>query len=158
MDVEYARRFPRLVAWTVDVIIASVLLWLILGVIAYGDVIEMFVDGTGGWASASYIVVQIVVGLGYFVVLTAVWGATLGKVAMRMKVVDAGGAKPGFGAVLLREFIVAGLPQIATIMLTLNGGGFVSALIIVLVVFPVLVDDRRQGLHDKLARTFVVRA
>ncbi|MDE2837242.1 MAG: RDD family protein [Chloroflexota bacterium] len=45
------------------------------------------------------------------------YGTTLGKMAMGMKVVDASGARPGFWTVLLRELIVVGLPQVATIIL-----------------------------------------
>ncbi len=40
----------------------------------------------------------------------------------------------------------------------MNGGDGISGLVTIVVVFWILIDDRRQGLHDKLARTFVVRA
>ena len=36
-------------------------------------------------------------------------------------------------------------------------GGIASTLLTLIVVFWVLIDDNRKGLHDKAAKTFVVR-
>jgi uncharacterized RDD family membrane protein YckC len=54
----------------------------------------------------------------YFVLLEGRWGATLGKVAMRIRVVDGRGRPPGYLAALVRmvfrifELLPAGLPAI----------------------------------------------
>ena len=152
--MDYALRVPRFVAWFIDVIIVVVVLGILNGV----GVIDTFVVEEGETVPVLHVLVQGIIGLGYFTVLTAVWGATLGKMAMGMRVVDAEGAKPGPVTVLQREFVVGGLAPFPAVMLGVNEGGGLSLLVMLVVVFWILVDDRRQGLHDKLARTFVVRA
>ena len=59
-----------------------------------------------------------------------------------MRVVDADGNRPGVGAVVMREVV----------------GKILSALVIFIGFFWILVDDRRQGWHDKIGKTFVVKA
>lgn len=154
MEMEYARRWPRLVAWVIDVIIVVV----VLGILNVAGVIDTFVVEEGESVPVLHVVVQGLIGLGYFTVLTAVWGATLGKMAMGMRVVAGNGIKPGASAVLLRQFMVGGLAPLPAIVLGMNGGGGISSLVTLVVIFWILIDDRRQGLHDKLARTFVARA
>ncbi len=152
--VEYARRFPRFAAWIIDVIVIVVIFGILNGM-GITDTFWVEEDET---ASVVHIAIQGIVGLGYFVVLTAVWGATLGKMAMGLKVVDDDGRKPGVGLVLLRQFLSSGLAPLPAIAVGLNAGGGISLLLMLVVVFWILVDDHRQGLHDKAARTFVVRA
>ena len=154
MEMEYARRCPRLVASIINVVIVVV----VLGMLNVVGVIDTFVVEEGESVPVLHVVIQGLIGLGYFTVLTAVWGATLGKMAMGMRVADENGIKPGVGAVLLRQFIVGGLAPLPAVMLGMNGGGGISGLVTIVVVFWILIDDRRQGLHDKLARTFVARA
>jgi uncharacterized RDD family membrane protein YckC len=75
----------------------------------------------------------------YFVVFWATAGQTPAMRAMRLRVLDAEGHHPSLARSALR---VVGL-ALAIIPL---GAGFL----------PVLVDDRRRGLHDMLAGTVVV--
>jgi uncharacterized RDD family membrane protein YckC len=72
----------------------------------------------------------------YHVAQWAIWGRTLGKLLMGIKVVGADGYKPGFGRSLVRM-----LGYFFSFF-----GGFL------LIGF----DPRRQGLHDKLAETYVI--
>jgi uncharacterized RDD family membrane protein YckC len=72
----------------------------------------------------------------YHVVQWAVWGRTLGKYLMGIRVVGIDGEKPGPGRSLVRM-----LGYFFSFF-----GGFL------LIAF----DPRRQGLHDKLAETYVV--
>ncbi len=99
MEMEYARRCPRLVASIIDVVIVVV----VLGMLNVVGVIDTFVVEEGESVPVLHVVIQGFIGLGYFTVLTAVWGATLGKMAMGMRVADENGIKPGVGAVLLRQ-------------------------------------------------------
>ena len=52
--------------------------------------------------SVVHVIVRGIIGLGYFVVLTTVYGVMAGKMAMEMKVVDEEGRKPGFALALVR--------------------------------------------------------
>lgn len=69
-------------------------------------------------------------------------GQTLGKMAVGIKVVNAAGSVPGLGRAALRE-----IP-----------GKILSAIAIYLGFLWVIWDERKQGWHDKIANTYVVKA
>ena len=152
--MDYARRAPRFAAWLIDVVIVVAIVGILNGV----GILDTLVVEEGESVSPVHAGIQAVTGLVYFVVLTTAFGATLGKMAMGMKVVDAEGNKPGFGLVFIREFILAGLGPIPFLVFGVTAaGGIASLLVTLVVVLWVLIDDNRQGLHDKAANTFVVR-
>lgn len=105
-----------------------------------------------GWVGDSGTTVVVVFALGWAVVvgyetwLTAATGQTVGKRAVGIRVVDVGsGGPPGRNASLLR----AAFPPILGILIPAFGW-----------VVPYLWavwDPQRRGLHDRLARTRVVR-
>lgn len=130
--MEYAGRLHRFAAFVIDVVIISVII-VVLGAIGVIDL---------GNPSATDQVIEAVITLGYYILLTAAFGATLGKMALGMKVVDESGQKAGVLKVLIRETI----------------GKIVSAIVIFLGYIWILFDDKRQGWHDKIGGTFVVKA
>ena len=133
--MDYASRWLRFFAWIIDgVVIAIVMFILWLAGLVGADSVEGFGASDG--------LVNALVTLVYYVAMTAAFGATLGKMALGMRVADADGNRPGFGAVVMREVV----------------GKIVSALVILIGFFWILVDDRRQGWHDKIGGTFVVKA
>ena len=133
--MDYASRWLRFFAWIIDgVVIAVVMFILWLAGLVGADSVEDFGASDG--------LVNALVTLVYYVALTSAFGATLGKMALGMRVADADGNRPGFGAVVMREVV----------------GKIVSALVILIGFFWILVDDRRQGWHDKIGGTFVVKA
>jgi uncharacterized RDD family membrane protein YckC len=67
-------------------------------------------------------------------------GQTVGKMAVGIKVVDKNGNKPGLGQAALREIV----------------GKTVSAIILYIGYLMVAWDSQKQGLHDKIADTYVV--
>lgn len=136
--MDYASRLLRFFAAVIDLVVL-VVLWVILSAVGIVDAIP---GGRAGDASAVGNIVQAIVVFGYYVALTSAFGATLGKMALGMRVADADGKRPGFGAVVMREVV----------------GKIVSALAILIGFFWILVDDRRQGWHDKIGGTFVVKA
>jgi predicted Zn finger-like uncharacterized protein len=81
------------------------------------------------------------VGLAYYVVFTGACGQTLGKMALRIKVVRTDGSDLGYGGAFLRE-----VP-----------GKFLSGLILGIGYLMVAFDQRKQGLHDKIAGSLVVK-
>ena len=130
--MEYASRLHRFLAALVDGIIIGVAIVILgtIGVIDLGD------------PSTTDQVMEAVISFGYYILLTAAFGATLGKMALGMKVVDESGQKAGFFKVLIRETI----------------GKIVSATILLLGYVWILFDGKRQGWHDKIGGTFVVKA
>jgi uncharacterized RDD family membrane protein YckC len=97
-----------------------------------------------------FIVLAGVVGLAYEVILIGWRGATLGKMALGIRVQRADGTPgaPGFGVALIR-WATMQLPGL--IPFVGNVWGLIDPL-------WCLWDSRRQCLHDKAARTIVVRA
>lgn len=106
-----------------------------------------------GWLAA-FLAVQLVVMLAYHTFFLTRWGATPGKMLLGISVrrvdragpldVDTAVRRAGFQAVAQAFGNVPVVASIATI------------LVITDLVWP-LADDRKQALHDKVARTIVVR-
>ena len=78
----------------------------------------------------------------YYWLLTGLKGQTLGKRLVGIKVVDAQGNIPGLGRAALRE-----IP-----------GKLISALALCIGFFWIAFDNNKQGWHDKLADTYVLKA
>lgn len=130
----------RLVAYIIDTIILSII-GLIFGVMiglvfASPSISSSLVDNVslvGGLAvNAAYNV--------YF--LTANNGQTPGKSAVRIRVVKKDGSQLSASDAFLRNVI----------------GYFFSAFILLIGFVWILIDQERQGFHDKLAGTLVIRA
>ena len=126
-----AGRGVRLAAFIVD----GVVLGAVLGLL---DAIGVVERGSG---NVPVDIVQVVLSVVYFVALTAAFGQTIGKMALGIKVVDAEGDSPPMTAVLMRETV----------------GKAVSAMVIMVGFIVILFDGKRQGWHDKIAGTFVVK-
>jgi uncharacterized RDD family membrane protein YckC len=78
----------------------------------------------------------------YYWLFTGLKGQTPGKMAVGIKVVNARGSIPGLGTAALRE-----IP-----------GKLVSSVVFCLGYLWIIWDIKKQGWHDKVAGTYVVRA
>ncbi len=77
---------------------------------------------------------------GYFVLIwTFTAGQSVGKLLIGLRIVPLDGSKMGFGRSIVRYFAF-----------------LLSALILFIGLLWVLISDRRQGWHDKIARTCVI--
>jgi uncharacterized RDD family membrane protein YckC len=83
----------------------------------------------------------LVLGIAYAVFFTGYCGQTPGKMLLRIKVIRTSGAEIGYGRAFLRE-----IP-----------GKFLSGIILGIGYLMVAFDDRKQGLHDRIADTYVVK-
>ena len=102
--------------------------------------------GTGAWsfvqaAPVPFIVVWLIFGLGYGIFFVGTCGQTLGKMAMRIRVIGSNRFRVGYGKATLRtlSYAAAMLPA---------GLGLVLA----------LKDVEHRALHDRLSGTRVVKA
>lgn len=86
-------------------------------------------------------IAQLLLGIGYYVWFQSRTGQTLGKKVMKIKVVNGSGVTPSLGIFALREIV----------------GKLVSSLILGIGYLMVAWDSKKQGLHDKIAGTYVVR-
>lgn len=78
----------------------------------------------------------------YHWLFTGLRGQTLGKMALRIKVVNAEGNKPGLGYAALREIL----------------GKLISTIAVCVGFLWIVWDREKQSWHDKIASTYVVRA
>jgi uncharacterized RDD family membrane protein YckC len=139
---EYVGLVTRAIAFAVDAavvqgaaIAVAGTIALILTVVSLPDELNTVLVVLGSVAYVLWLV-------GYFVVFWSTTGQTPGNRLLQIRVCRAeDGASPSAGAAVLRfaGLILAALPLFA---------GFL----------PILIDDRRRGIHDMLAGTVVVPA
>lgn len=107
----------------------------------FGLILSLFtsVEVSSPGAVLSVAAMWSIVVAGYFVLCWTLAGETPGMRLMHLRVLDGQGQPPRFGRSLLRLIgaILAAIPFFAGYLL-------------------ILVDDRRRGLHDMIARTVVV--
>ncbi len=96
----------------------------------------------GGMVSLMISLISNVISAAYFIYFIGSSGATLGKKAMKIKVIKTDGSVPGYLTAFLREFV----------------GKFVSSIILGIGYLWMLWDPNKQCLHDKIATTFVVKS
>ena len=107
-----------------------------------------------------------VAGPAYFWLLTGMRGQTLGKMVLMIQVVDSQGRMLSLGSAVLRELLGKGLLLVGpALILFVDGTDELASLLLILVFMLVGLlgflwiawDHRKQGWHDKLARTYVVK-
>ena len=141
-DLPKAGFWIRAAAAVVDALIAGALQGIIvflfaglLGLLLHGFDSDSFMMLCLAWLlSASVSVV-------YYVYFTAYGGQTPGKMALRIKVVRTDSSPLTLGRAFYREVV----------------SKFVSGIILGIGYLMVAFDEKKQGLHDRMADTYVVR-
>jgi uncharacterized RDD family membrane protein YckC len=140
----YAGRWARLFAAILDGIITSAISWVIALPIVGGG--AMF-DSSNLGHRLTVNGIQVIVAVIYIGFQHGKWGQTIGKRALGIRVVRSEDGGPigygrAFGRVLF-TYVLTGI--------TCGIGGLIDVLWI-------LWDDRKQAVHDKVAKTVVVNA
>ena len=146
--VELARPLTRLVARIIDwLILILVSLSLIPVLVAFQDYDDLTDESLGESLALTAI------GLVYEVSLVATRGQTLGKMAMKIKIIRAGdGLLPGWDMSAVR-WLVPAVPELIGLVPALG----LVALLSLIVYLSLTWDKVRQGWHDKAAKTFVIK-
>ena len=166
----------RLLSYIVDVLIfigiaivggilGFILAWVVVGF----DELEKLGDGFS-WGPILVIVIPpllLILGFWVFVLnMIARDGQSPGKKVLKVRIVPADGSDWGWGGTLVREilskFIIVWL--ISTVVGAILGAalgselGSISGLLVSLGLFIwIVVDEKNQTLHDKIASTYVVK-
>ena len=115
--------------------------WIRFGAALIDGVVILFISFVFSFALGVGRVFAIFVPWLYYWLFTGLKGQTLGKMAVGIKVVNAQGAVPGLGMAALRE-----IP-----------GKILSFVAIYLGFLWIIWDGQKQGWHDKIAKTHVLR-
>lgn len=140
----YAGAGRRLVAALLDSAISYAVIMLLLMVLVGGTVALVPNSGTATSTSSGIfvLIVYIVLPVVYWIIIPAkMHGQTLGKKVIGIRVVNMSGQTPSMLVFFLRELI----------------GKTVSAIILMIGYLMILWDGKKQGLHDKIAGTVVVK-
>lgn len=144
LTMEYVGFFPRVGAFLIDYI----LLTLVLAVVASGLRL-LFLPGIGPQDQGYFIgqvlfslLLAILIWWPYFIVSSVKFGGTVGKLILGQMVVNENGEKIDWGQALLRYLV---------------GYGIIDSLTLGLGYLWVAFDSKKQGFHDKIAKTYVVK-
>lgn len=125
---------PRLFAAIVDGVLILIVAFLI------GYAYQLLTGESSGNGNSPFRILVGLITMLYEVTMVTLYGATLGKMLLRIKVVNTNYQKVSFIQVLKRETI----------------GKILSGLAFNLGYLWVLVDDKKQSWHDKIAKTYVI--
>ena len=133
----------RVVATLVDAVVLTVLqviLSFLLGLVTSGFNGGMTEQGMVA-LSLVYSLFGTMLSMAYYVTFTGHGGQTPGKMAVRVKVIRTDGADITYGRAFFREVL----------------GKFVSGVLLCIGYIMVAFDSQKQGLHDKIADTYVIK-
>jgi len=143
----FAGFWVRLLAFIIDVIILGIFYWVFNGIWGLasgtgwmgGSTPDPFTEvPEGSWLVGSLVLFVVVVA--YLICFWGWRGQTPGKMALRLKIIRSDGSDLGWGIATLRflSYIISILPAFI---------GYIW----------VAFDAYKQGLHDKMADTYVIR-
>lgn len=135
--VGFGRRLAATLIDAVFVWVMGLLLGTAVGVA--GLLLDMFTPNRPAPLDALIVASGLVFSVAYFVAAWARSGQTIGKMFLGIKVVGSDGAPLSWGAAVLRYI-----------------GYIVNALVLSLGFLWIVFDAKRQGWHDKIARSYVV--
>lgn len=131
----YGGFFTRIVAYLIDLIIIYLLATL-LNTVTLG-VLDTGINFPVLNCSLPVAIVYII----YFIMMTYIYSQTIGKMLLKIKVEKINDEKLTLADVFYREFI----------------GRILSSALLLLPYLAVAVTDKKQGLHDYIANTVVVK-
>lgn len=142
-EMEKVGFFPRLVAYIIDdiiVLVGIVIVSAIFGLSGYATG-QVTTEAAFGVLNGIGLIIALVWTFGYFIFFWSTRGQTPGKMIMGIKIVSTDGGPVTVGKAILRLI-----------------GYAVSGIVIYLGFLWVIWDKDKQGWHDKIARTYVVKA
>ena len=143
MEMEKIGFLTRLIAYIIDGIIITVGVWIILAIFGLsGFSVGQATSGVTFTAmNAIGLILVIVWSVGYMIFFWSTRGQTPGKMIMGIKIVTTDGGPIGVGKAILRLI-----------------GYAISAIVFYLGFLWIIWDKDKQGWHDKIAGTYVVKS
>jgi uncharacterized RDD family membrane protein YckC len=145
--VQYGGFWVRVLAYLIDSFVLAIPMFVIQMIFGLGAMgLQSGLGGTAGdiaslGASLASSGIMFVIGLLYFGLMESSKNqGTLGKMALSLKVTDYQGNRISFGRAVGRRF-----------------AKILSELILLIGYFMIGFTDKKQGLHDMIAKTYVVK-
>lgn len=132
----------RVVAALIDIVIVFILQFSLGALLALAGVVTS--GPSEGSIGTMAILVQLfgfALSFAYYIVFTGHGGQTPGKMALRIKVVRCDGSEISYGRAAFREIPAK----------------FISGIILCIGYLMVAFDEQKQGLHDRMADTYVIK-
>ncbi|AOM82237.1 RDD family protein [Salisediminibacterium beveridgei] len=138
MTFYYAGFWMRFWAYLVDLVVASSLSGLILGVMYLAADLDQLTIGIYTAAGA----LSALISFSYFVILTKLWGQTLGKMALGIRVIPFENQELSWTDVIFREVI----------------GRFIHRSLVItnLLYLIVAFAPTKRGVHDRIGNSLVI--
>ena len=136
---DYGGFFRRLIAFLIDLLVIHLITYLIYlaSTVLMGD---LFRDDAASSISFAYKVLSSCFPALYFIYFYGSTGQSPGKAFLHLKVLRASGESAGYGVAFLRYV-----------------GYLISVMVMGIGFIWIIFDGRKQGWHDKIAKTVVVR-
>lgn len=176
-EVEYSGVFKRIVAYIVDYIILNIIGAIVGKIVGYDAISSALKAASGKAIDAQsyriYTIVILIITIAYFVLMeSSSKQGTLGKMLLGIKITDENGERVSpvtaleryvifgvFGIISSVLSIVQGPPKISTTTTPSVGIstilGFIAFIYYIIILITMLSSEYKQGLHDKLAKTYV---
>lgn len=138
--VEYAGFWVRLGAQIIDLIILSIIGWIICFIILSLVSGDLNAEDYANFRGSLVIVVGFILVVTYCIAFWVWRGQTPGKIAVGIKIIRTDTASIGLGRSILRYI-----------------GYIISGLIFMIGYLWIAFDSRKQGIHDKIADTYVIK-
>lgn len=129
----------RVVASLLDATILFVMQFVLGFLLALAGIAAS--GGIGEEMSGLVMLFGYVLSFAYYIVFTGHCGQTPGKMALRIKVIHTDGSEIGYGKAAFREVVAK----------------FISGIILCIGYLMVAFDDQKQGLHDRMSDTYVIK-
>ena len=147
-QVQQAEKLPkagfwlRLVAAMIDMIIVLVMQLVLGAALGFTGTIILGVDSAA--AINLFILVELftyALSFAYYIAFTGYCGQTPGKMALRLKVIRCNGENISYGRAAFREIPAK----------------FIAGILLCIGYLMIAFDSQKQGLHDHMAKTYVIK-
>ncbi|MFL0252588.1 RDD family protein [Clostridium neuense] len=179
-EVEYAGLFKRFLAYVVDGIILAIIGAIVGKIVGYSSFTAMLNAATGKAidvnAFRTYYTIVLIIGIAYYVLLeSSPKQGSLGKMLLGIKITNENGGRISIVTALERYVILGVFGIISSVLSIIQGPpkvsttgvgaaafssstilAFVSLVYYIIILITMLSSQYKQGLHDKLAKTYVV--
>ncbi len=153
---KYAGFWVRFIAYIIDSLLLLVIFSVPIVFYKNSFVTENIIERVGtGDVSVLFnisfflltILIIIIISIGYYIISWSKWGKTLGMKILGIKVISYEGRNISTGKAFLRWLMGYFLPGIIP---------YLGVLFYIALGIMIAIDDKKQGWHDKIARSFVV--